>query len=161
MYRKRHRVRINLTVDKEIWDLVQKWSYVSQIPVSRLFDMVMWKHVFPFKYPSEEEWEKSLEYDMVHDGEELPIDAEKDPDEVTVTVQDLLDAGIRFKRLSTADKKRDVKEFDQDWWEKQGISEDSFPQEVLTKLMTRALRGEEYYRRWEEVGGYGKKIPDK
>lgn len=59
---KKKRSRLNLTVDSEILDLVKKWSYISGLPISTLFDRVFEKETRKFKYESEEDWLNSEEY---------------------------------------------------------------------------------------------------
>lgn len=53
---KKQRERINLSIDREVLELVKKWSYITQTPISRLFDEVFSDKLKQIGQMSPEEW---------------------------------------------------------------------------------------------------------
>ena len=151
MFRKRPRTRINLTVDKEIYELVQKWSYVCGLPVSRLFDLLMAEHVLRFKYANEKDWLASPEHRLLEaeaGGLTLPPDTEPIAsfNPADLTPEDLAAAGIPKKKIKKILKKaRDHDILD--------LLRDTLGGKELARVLARRLRGPGYYERWQEVGG--------
>lgn len=62
------RIRVTLHVDKEIYALLKKWSFVDEKPISRIFDEVFAPLVERFKYPSPEDWD--IAQQIAHKEEE-------------------------------------------------------------------------------------------
>lgn len=151
MFRKRNRVRINLTVDQELYELVQKWSYVCGLPASRLFDLVMAEHVLRFRYRNEEDWLASPEYRLLETGiDELPLppDTERPPafSAADLTAADLAAAGIPRKKIKKIFKKSQSGDI-------RGLLRSTLGDKEVIRILARRLRGPEYYARWQEVGG--------
>lgn len=137
------RVRINLTVDREILELVKKWSYISGLSISALFDRVFERETRRFKYESDEAWEASDECREFID--------ELDPH--YLFNKPIFDANPKcMPNFNFTDAEYESVGIQKN---EEGIVELSakFPGngKRLEKLYIRKLRGDDYYKRWEEV----------
>jgi len=142
---KSERTRINLSVDPYILDLVKKWSYISGLPVSTLFDKLFERETRRFKYESEEAWEASEEYEeyineqdpnFLFHGPILDVPPREIPN-FSYTDEELKNAGIEVNE----DGKLEISS--------------RYPNngKKLERLFIRKVRGKEYYSRWKEVCG--------
>lgn len=135
---KNDRVRINLSVDSKILELVKKWSYISGLPISTLFDRVFERETRPFTYESEEAWEDSQEFVELGGG-------------------NLNNLAIRPILDTSASSMPEFNFTDEEYASVGIIKNDGgeidffLNARKLEKLYLRKIRGKGYYERWKEV----------